>query len=245
MLLHQLIMTLRLSLLKLQTEKKKKQTVKESYEVFHDAERRRDGGDRNIKFSSSSLQCSVYKKKKRNIKKSVCCFNPDSPSSAHPFYVLDDFVDVGLIDLDLLPGNTQSDRMSLSETSLSSDMTSWMDQCMKQMEELQQASPVRCSGLIPACVCMCVCVNGSYSSARCFSLVFAWLIFSVLLRSICLFSSFFSLQQQQKKNRENERSCLKCSVCCLQRFNLQKTQHHQVSELIFNYQKRSNNIEQI
>lgn len=41
-------------------------------------------------------------------------FNPDSPSSAHPFYVLDNFIDVGLIDLNLLPGNKQSDGLSLS-----------------------------------------------------------------------------------------------------------------------------------
>lgn len=36
----------------------------------------------------------------------------DSPSSAHPFYVLDDFIDVGLIDLDLLPEHKQSGRVS-------------------------------------------------------------------------------------------------------------------------------------
>lgn len=39
----------------------------------------------------------------------------DSPSSAHPFYVLDDFIDVGLIDLDLLPEHKQSGRVSLDE----------------------------------------------------------------------------------------------------------------------------------
>lgn len=64
--------------------------------------------------------------KERNV------FNPDSPSSAHPFYVLDDFIDVGLIDLNLLPGNTQSDRtLSLSYT------------------------VVLCSGLMSMCVCVC------------------------------------------------------------------------------------------
>lgn len=63
--------------------------------------------------------------KERNV------FNPDSPSSAHPFYVLDDFIDVGLIDLNLLPGNTQSDRtLSLSYT------------------------VVLCSGLMSVCVCV-------------------------------------------------------------------------------------------
>lgn len=41
------------------------------------------------------------------------CFNPDSPSRAHPFYVLDNFIDVGLIDLNLLPGNKESDGLSL------------------------------------------------------------------------------------------------------------------------------------
>ena len=95
-------------------------------------------------------------------------FNSRSPSSTHPFYVLDDFIDVGLIDLNLLPGNTQSVRQEF-EFELHSCVVQWMN------------------------VGVCVCVCGSYSSARCFSLVFAWLIFSVLLRSICLFSSFFSL----------------------------------------------------
>lgn len=36
----------------------------------------------------------------------------DSLSSAHPFYVLDDFIDVRLIDLDLLPEHKQSGRVS-------------------------------------------------------------------------------------------------------------------------------------
>lgn len=39
----------------------------------------------------------------------------DSPSSTHPFYVLDDFIDVGLIDLDLLPEHKQSRWVSLDE----------------------------------------------------------------------------------------------------------------------------------
>lgn len=62
------------------------------------------------KFSSSSQQYSVYRK---TYQKVLCCFNPDSSSSAHPLYVLDDFIDVGLIDLDLLSGNTQSDEFEL------------------------------------------------------------------------------------------------------------------------------------
>ena len=41
----------------------------------------------------------------------------------------------------------------------------------------------------------------AYSSARCFSLVLAWLILSVLLRSICFFNSFFSLFREQQTVR--------------------------------------------
>lgn len=46
--------------------------------------------------------------------KKLICLHPDSPSSAHPFYVLDNFIDIGLIDLNLLPGNKESDGFSLS-----------------------------------------------------------------------------------------------------------------------------------
>lgn len=107
--------------------------------------------DRNIKFSSLSRQYSVYRKTHQKI---LRCFNPDSSSSAHPLYVLDDFIDVGLIDLDLLPGNTQSDGLSLSYIFFSSDKTSWMDECMKQMKGLQRESKMRCGGLISVCVCV-------------------------------------------------------------------------------------------
>lgn len=75
MLLHQLIMTLGLGLLKLQTDK---QT-----------------------FLSS---CFV-------VVTEIVPANTHFSSSAHPFYVLDDFVDVGLIDLNLLPGNKQMGRV--------------------------------------------------------------------------------------------------------------------------------------
>lgn len=53
-------------------------------------------------------------------------FNPRSPSSTHPFYVLDDFIDVGLIDLNLLPGNTQSVRQEF-EFELHSCVVQWMN----------------------------------------------------------------------------------------------------------------------
>lgn len=89
---------------------------------------------------------------------------PNSLWSPHPFYVLDNFIDVWFINLNLLPEKTRLRSLA---------------------------------GGLPRCCCCCcwsrLQTNASYSSARCFSLVFAWLIFSVLLRSICLFSSFFSL----------------------------------------------------
>lgn len=38
---------------------------------------------------------------------------PLTSSAAHPFNVLDDFIDVGLIDLNLLPGNIETDGLRL------------------------------------------------------------------------------------------------------------------------------------
>lgn len=78
------------------------------------------------------------------------CFKPDSPSSAHPFYVLDNFIDVGLIDLNLLPGNKVSNGLSLGYFfgDFIWKKSSWMDQCFAQMKEIHQGEG--------QCVCQCI-----------------------------------------------------------------------------------------
>lgn len=163
-------------------ERKPGRTLVEAYKTFCDCTRHWQRGVRDKTFIIvSAVTCRKT------------CFNPDSPSPAHPFYVLDNFIDVGLIDLNLLPGNKESDGLSLGYNffwiSSGKIPAGWINASRRWRSYIR----VRDS----------VCVCASYSSARCFSLVFAWLIFSVLLRSICLFSSFFSLKQQDGEQKLN------------------------------------------
>lgn len=83
-------------------ERKPGRTLVEAYKTFCDCTRKRHCRVRDKTFIIfSAVSCKKT------------CFNPDSPSSTHPFYVLDNFIDVGLIDLNLLPGNKKSDGLSL------------------------------------------------------------------------------------------------------------------------------------
>lgn len=101
-LLHQLIVALRLGLLQLQTETNRATTHTLTTEFQHHK-------NKNNPSASNSCVLTVGKLEER------VGVEADSPPSAHPFYVLDDFIDVGLIDLDLLPEHKQSGRVSLDE----------------------------------------------------------------------------------------------------------------------------------
>lgn len=63
--------------------------------------------DRETVSKAYILMNSVHRKVQE---KDVC--NLNFLFAAHPFYVLNNFIDVGLIDLDLLPGNAQTDGLS-------------------------------------------------------------------------------------------------------------------------------------
>lgn len=109
-LFHQLIVALRLGLLELHTE-----TQEGLKKAFCDCRGIEPQPHRvcaekqkvSLYLTAVFLLCS-----KTPPKISV---DPDSPSCAHPFYVLDNFIDVGLIDLNLLPENKQTDGCSLDK----------------------------------------------------------------------------------------------------------------------------------